>query len=64
MGKICLLLFNVMLLTGTDLFQEICDNPQMVVGGASRFDIKQGVLGKETSPTSKFRHLFYISFWG
>ena len=25
--------------------QEICEDPQMVVGGASRFDIMQGVLG-------------------
>ena len=26
-------------------FQEISDDPQMFVGGASRFDVKQGVLG-------------------
>ena len=27
-------------------FQEINDNPQLFVGGASRFDVKQGELGK------------------
>ena len=26
-------------------FQEICGDPEMFVGGASRFDVKQGELG-------------------
>ena len=26
-------------------FQELTDNPQMFVGGASRFDVAQGMLG-------------------
>ena len=26
--------------------KEFCDNPEMFVGGASRFDIKQGTLGE------------------
>ena len=25
--------------------QEICSSPRMFVGGASRFDVRQGVLG-------------------
>ena len=29
--------------------QELCENPQLFVGGASRFDIAQGELGKSTS---------------
>ena len=28
------------------LLQEIADDPEIFVGGASRFDIKQGELGK------------------
>ncbi len=27
-------------------FQEISQNPELFVGGASRFDVKQGELGK------------------
>ena len=30
------------------LLQELCSNPQMFVGGASRFDVKQGDLGEFT----------------
>ena len=29
----------------TFAFQEICDDPQLFVSGASRFDVKQGELG-------------------
>jgi len=28
------------------MLQEIADDPQIFVGGASRFDIKQGALGE------------------
>jgi hypothetical protein len=27
------------------MFQEICDDPKYVTGGASRFDVQQGELG-------------------
>ena len=52
-------------------YQEICNNPQMFVGGASRFDIKQGVLGKSsilflhiaTSMHRMFKQSFQMLFW-
>ncbi len=33
------------------VFQEISQNPQLFVGGASRFDIKQGDLGEYSLST-------------
>ena len=29
----------------SDFLQEICSDPELFVGGASRFDVKQGELG-------------------
>ena len=28
------------------IFQEICDNPEFIIEGTSRFDLIQGELGK------------------
>ena len=38
-------------------FQEISQNPELFVGGASRFDVKQGELGKSNGQCRAKRSL-------
>ena len=43
---ICIALPNIVIV-GVRVLQEICDNPEWISSGASRFDVRQGELGKQ-----------------
>ena len=43
---ICIALPNIVI-ASVCVLQEICDNPEWISSGASRFDVRQGELGKQ-----------------